>query len=532
MGNSQIITTPAPRAAIYIRYSSENQRDGFSIEYQSDECRKYIAEQGFTFIKEYIDEAVSGKSTANRAAFFELLADVKSGLYDVVIVYKYSRFARNLMEATLYRQQIEKAGAKLVSAMERIDDSTPEGRMMRNIIMTMDEYYSDNLSTFVLSSMYTAAKSGKFLGGRFPYGYTVDENGRFVADEKEAAIVRRVFDLRASGMNPADIVRTLHADGIRARSGKRFTGSFVAKMLKNERYIGTYKYEVSGYEPIIIPGAIEPLISAEKWDAVQEILKKESRAPYIKARMRHRVYPLVGKMYCGQCGEPFRGNGRRLKNKDTGEYDRERVYYTCRGQHVHNVCDVGSIRKDQIEPFVFGKIRELILNEKFVDEIAKIVHDMISQGGENAAEEIAELRKEKMQAEKRLESLLDLYVDGKITKEILDKKSAALQAELVDVSARLQTKEYAEKNKFSLAKTKEFLLDMIEKLDASDDTVKKAIAEQFVKKITVGKTDVSVELMVNPSFVTDNSVSGGALYSLSVTRTESTQGKESRINFL
>ena len=126
------------RAAIYVRYSSENQRDGYSVEYQLEECQNYIQSQGYEFIQSYIDEAVSGKSTKDRNAFFELLSDVKKGFYDVVIVYKYSRFARNLMEATLYRQQIEKNGAKLVSAMERIDDSTPEGRMMRNIIMTMD----------------------------------------------------------------------------------------------------------------------------------------------------------------------------------------------------------------------------------------------------------------------------------------------------------------------------------------------------------------------------------------------------------
>lgn len=523
MENSKKSSTNA-RAAIYIRYSSENQRDGYSVEYQMDECKKYIQEQGYNFIEAYIDEAVSGKSTNNRAAFFELLSDVKAGRYDVVVVYKYSRFARNLLEATLYRQQIEKAGAKLVSAMERIDDSTPEGRMMRNIIMTMDEYYSDNLSTFVLSSMYTAAKSGKFLGGKYPYGYTVDENNRFVADKKEAEIVRRVFDLRAASMNMTDIVRALHADGLRTRSGKRFTRSFLAKMLKNERYIGTYKYEVTGYEPVYIKNAFEPLVSQQKWDIVQEITKKESRAPYIKARTTQRVYPLVGKLYCGKCGEPFRGNGRSFKNSN-GEFTGELVYYTCRGQHVHGACDIGSVRKDLIDPFVFGKIKELILNEEVIDEIAEIVYKSVKTDGENGADEIAKMRKEKAQAEKRLESLLDLYIDGKLSKEILDKKSEALQSELSDITSRLQTKEFSEANKMTVEKIKSFLLEMIEKLESADDTVKKAIASQFVKKITVYETEIFVQLMVSPFFLEDNGSNGGALYSLSSKRIQSKRGK-------
>lgn len=516
--------TTSLRAAVYVRYSSENQRDGYSIEYQLDECKKYIKEQQYEFLKAYVDEAVSGKSTNNRNAFFDLLSDVKNGLYDVVIVYKYSRFARNLLEATLYRQQIEKAGAKLISAMERIDDSTPEGRMMRNIIMTMDEYYSDNLSTFVLSSMYTAAKSGKFLGGKYPYGFTVDENNKFIENKAEADIVRRIFDLRLAGMLPADIVRTLHADGLRSRTGKRFTRSFISKMLSNERYIGTYKYKVSGYDPIIIENAFDGLVSLDKWEAVQELIKSEKRAPYVKARVRQRVYPLVGKIYCGQCGEPFRGNGKRLKNPETDEYSGELVYYTCRGQHVHGICNIGSIRKDIIEDFVFGKIKELILNEKVVDEISQIVYQSIDKNGADLSDEIAKMKKEKAQIERKLENLLDLFLDGEISKEILNKKSDNLQTDLKDLNSRLKTMEFSAANEITIDRIKDFLLDMIDKLETADDSVKKAIASQFISEIIVHEKEVTVKLTVTPHFMPDKRFNGGALYSLSAIKKPSRKG--------
>lgn len=500
------------RAAIYVRYSSENQRDGYSVEYQLEECQSYINSQGYDFIKSYIDEAVSGKSTKDRNAFFELLADVKKGLYDVVIVYKYSRFARNLMEATLYRQQIEKNGAKLVSAMERIDDSTPEGRMMRNIIMTMDEYYSDNLSTFVQSSMYTAAKSGKYLGGILPYGFKVNEENKFIENKEEADIVRRIFDLKIAGMSAIEIVRTLHADGLRSRTGKKFTRSFVSKMFKNERYIGTYKYEIKGYDPIFIKNAFDPIIDINKWNAVQEILKKENRNPYIKSRLGKRIYPLVGLMYCGSCGEPFRGNGRRHKLK-SGEYN-ENVYYTCRGQHVHNDCKIGSVRKDTIEDFVFGKIKELILNENVVDDIAKMVYESLDKDDGNLSNEIHDLKKEKSQIEKKQESLLDLFLDGSISKEVLNKKSNELQEELKDIESLLKSKEFSLANEVTLDRVKDYLFEMIKQLENADDNVKKTIASQFVEKIIVNEGEINVRLTISPHFLEDKRSNGGALYSL------------------
>lgn len=512
----------APRAAVYIRYSSENQRDGYSVEYQLDECKKYINEHGFSFEKAYIDEAVSGKSTNNRDAFFSLLSDVKNGLYDVVIVYKYSRFARNLMEATLYRQQIEKNGAKLISAMERIDDSTPEGRMMRNIIMTMDEYYSDNLSTFVQSSMYTAAKQGKYLGGTPPYGFQITENGEFIENKAEADIVRRVFDLRAAGAMPADILRIFLDEGIRGRGGKPFTQQLLNKIVRSEKYIGTYKYKVKGYDPVYIENAFAPIVDKKTWDAVQIAIDKNAQKATPKGRARKNVYPLTGKIFCACCGEPFTGN-----NKGNGI-----AYYTCRGQDKLHICKNGSILKPVLEDYVFGKIKELILSENHVDEIARIVLDTLdsSAADENIEADIKALKKEKASIEKKLENLLDLMLDGGISKELLTRKSDGLQAELKAVETSLKAKEFTAATTVTYDGIKGFLLDMVKQLETADDAVKKAVASQFIDKIIVNKDDVTVRLTVSPFFTGDKLNDGWALFTLSPERTKSRSGGLTRLN--
>ena len=517
----------ALRAAVYIRYSSENQRDGYSIEYQMDECKKYINEQGFTFKKAYIDEAVSGKSANKRNAFFELLSDVKNGLYDVVIVYKYSRFARNLMEATLYRQQIEKHGAKLISAMERIDDSTPEGRMMRNIIMTMDEYYSDNLSVFVQSSMYTAAKSGKYLGGILPYGFSVNENGEFIENKAEADVVRRIFELRAAGAMPADILRIFQNEGVRGRNGKPFTQQLLNKIVRSEKYIGTYKYAVKGYEPIYIENAFSPVVSRDLWDKVQNIIdkiteKRKEKRP-IKGRARKNIYPLTGKIFCACCGEPFTGN-----SKGNGL-----AYYTCRGQDKLQICKNGSVHKTMLENYVFGKIKELILSENHIDDIARIVFDLFNDSTIDADIEadIAALKKEKQAIERKLENLLDLMLDGQMSKDLLNKKSAALQEELKVIESALKSKEFTASTAVTYDGIRAFLLDMVKQLETADDAVKKAIASQFIDEITVGADDITVRLTVSPFFIGDKLNNGWALFTLSPKRKKSRSGGLTRLFF-
>ena len=513
----------ALRAAVYIRYSSENQRDGYSIEYQMDECKKYISEQGLDFKKAYIDEAVSGKSANKRNAFFELLSDVKNGLYDVVVVYKYSRFARNLMEATLYRQQIEKNGAKLISAMERIDDSTPEGRMMRNIIMTMDEYYSDNLSTFVQSSMYTAAKSGKYLGGILPYGFLVDENGEFIENKAEADIVRRVFELRAAGAMPADILRIFQNEGVRGRNGKPFTQQLLNKIVRSEKYIGTYKYTVKGYEPIYIENAFAPIVSRDLWDKVQNIIDKITEKRAVKGRARKNIYPLTGKIFCACCGEPFTGN-----SKGNGL-----AYYTCRGQDKLQICKNGSVHKTVLENYVFGKIKELILSENHVDDIAHIVLNLFDNSTTTADIEadISALKKEKADIERKLENLLDLLLDGTISKDILQKKSAALQEQLKAVENALKSKEFTASTAVTFDGIRSFLLDMVKQLETADENVKKAISAQFIDKIIVGENDITVRLTVSPFPMRDKLNNGWALFTLYPERSKSRSGGLTRLSF-
>lgn len=482
------------RAAVYIRYSSENQRDGYSVEYQLDECQKYIDNNGMVFVRSYIDEAVSGKSANNRTAFFEMLADVKNGLYDCVVVYKYSRFARNLVEATLYRQQIEKAGAQLISAMEQIDDSTPEGRMMRNIIMVMDEYYSDNLATFVQSAQYLAAKNGKIMGGKAPMGYKHNDKGTYDIVESEAEIIRLIFSLFADGISQADILRSLDDLGYLTRDGVPFKSSTFRGILRNEKYIGRYELEIQGYDKIVNENAFDAIVDMQTWNRVQMRLEEKEAKKEPRPRLKKRSYPLTGKAFCGCCHSPFIGSAKgSRKNGVRTEYN----YYVCKGKDDKRICNNKNIRKEKLEQYVFEQIREHYLNDQIIDRIAAETYEILNTGDRSGGDDLKTLHAEKRKIEKKLEILLDAYIDGDIPKSVLNKKSAALTDQVNALEKQIVRAEVAKAAIVTPEKVKAHLLKMMYNLESGDADLQKAVVDQTVNKIIIDAEKVEVILQIN-----------------------------------
>ena len=491
----KIISDTRKRVAVYIRYSSENQRDGYSVEYQLDECMKYINDHNMIFVKAYVDEAVSGKSTVNRNAFFDMIGDVKRGEYDCVVVYKYSRFARNLVEATLYRQQIEKAGAQLISAMERIDDSTPEGRMMRNIIMVMDEYYSDNLATFVQSAQYLAAKNGKIMGGIAPLGLKYNDKGTYDINEDEAPAIRLIFNMFADGASQAAILRQLDALGYRTRNGIPYKASTFAGILNNVKYIGRYEIEITGYEKIVHDNAFDALIDMNTWNRVQMRLEKKREQKEARPRMKKRSYPLTGKIVCAHCHHNYIGcaKGHEMVKGVRVDYN----YYVCKGKDDKRICKNKNIRKEKLENYVFEQIRKNFLNENIINEIAQQTYNILSEDKPPTEDELKALKKEKKKIESKLDILLDSFVEGELPKSVLQRKSASLTEQATAIEKQIMRLEIAQSSAVTLDKIKKHLKTLMYNLESGDPDLQKTVVDQVVHKIYISETSVEVVLQIS-----------------------------------
>ena len=160
------------RVVLYARVSSEAQDVSLSISAQLKSLREFAERNGHIIVREFIDEAETGRSITKRPAFREMiaLANSRAKPFDAVLIWKYSRFARNRADSIVYKTLLRKHDVQVISITEPAENS-PTGRLMEAIIEGMDEYYSDNLGEEVTRGMRESVSRGFYLSSKAPYGY-------------------------------------------------------------------------------------------------------------------------------------------------------------------------------------------------------------------------------------------------------------------------------------------------------------------------------------------------------------------------
>ena len=301
---------------IYARYSSDNQREE-SIEGQIRECTAYAEKNGITIVKHYIDRAISAK-TDNRPEFQQMIKDSDKKLFDIVLVWKLDRFARNRYDSARYKTQLKKNGVKLMFATEIISEG-PEGIILESVLEGYAEYYSADLSEKVIRGMTENALKGKFTGGAIPFGYIINADHRFEIDPLTAPFVAETFQRYNDGQTMREIRDWLNENGIKNPVGGAFTYNSVEHMLKNRRYIGELKFR-----DVVVPDAIPPIIPLELFEDVQEKIAKNKKAP--ARRKAEDDSLLTTKLFCGYCGALMFGESGTSR---TGEVHRYYIMCYC-----------------------------------------------------------------------------------------------------------------------------------------------------------------------------------------------------------
>ena len=259
------------KAVIYARYSSDNQREE-SIEGQLRECTAYCAKNDITILRTYIDRALSAK-TDNRPDFQRMIKDSAKGLFDVVIVWKLDRFARNRYDSAHYKAQLRKYGVKVLSATENISEG-PEGIILESMLEGMAEYYSAELSEKVIRGHTENALKCRYNGGTPTFGYTIDKDMQYQLDPRTAPVVLEMFTQYDQGATMKEIMERMAEKGVTTVRGKKIDLNFMARLLKNRKYIGEYSYR-----EIITPGGIPSIVPQDLFDRVQQRLTKNKKAP-------------------------------------------------------------------------------------------------------------------------------------------------------------------------------------------------------------------------------------------------------------
>ena len=452
-------------AVIYARYSSHGQQEQ-SIEGQLRDNYAWAKQQDVTVIGEYIDRAMTGTKD-QRPDFQRMIEDASKKQFQMVIVWKLDRFARNRYDSAIYKSRLKKFGVRVVSVKENITDS-PEGIILEGLLESMAEYYSANLSQNIRRGQRESAANGTFCGGVVPYGYkSVDK--KLVIDERYAPAVRYLFEQYAQGVPRTKIIDELNRRGYRTRAGKRFTINCLQHVLPNRTYIGECRYNGE-----VIPGLAQPMIDPELFERVQQRLKLNARAP---AAAKARVdYQLRGKLFCGLCGAPMNGESG---HSHTGAVH---CYYACATRkRKGTTCAKRNERKDFLEWYVVEQTVSWVLDPARARVIAKSVVALYNR--EFSSTQIDDLEKAIARCDRDLNNLIDVMIDTpKAARPGIAQRMEAINAQKADLEADLSRLRIASNIQLTESEVLAWLHTYV-KGDPTDLDFRRHIIDTFINSI-------------------------------------------------
>ena len=447
-------------AVIYARYSSDNQREE-SIEGQIRECTAYAEKNGITIVKHYIDRAISAK-TDNRPEFQQMIKDSDKKLFDIVLVWKLDRFARNRYDSARYKTQLKKNGVKLMSATEIISEG-PEGIILESVLEGYAEYYSADLAEKVVRGQTENILKGRCNGGRGTFGYTLDSERKFHIDPLTSPFVLESFRKYNEGSTMKEIRDWLNENGIKNPVGGAFTYNSVEHMLKNRRYIGELKFR-----DVVVPDAIPPIIPLELFEDVQEKIAKNKKAP--ARRKAEDDYLLTTKLFCGYCGALMFGESGTSR---TGEVHR---YYKCATAKKHKGCKKKTVRKQWLEDLVVNQTMQLVKDDAAMESIIAKVMELQNKENTN----IPLYEKQLRDAESGIQNMLNAIQVGILT------SSTKERLEQLEETKRELEARIAEEKLAKPKVTEEFIrfwLLRFRKLDMSLKDQRQALVDTFINAI-------------------------------------------------
>lgn len=483
-------------ADAYCRYSNTLQDEGNSIEYQMEEIQAYADRKNIRIRKWYIDKAKTAKKVAGRDEFYELLNDIKNGdSAPNLIVWRTNRAFRNSYESHKYRNMLREHNVKLHSVTQNIDEDTSTGRLTTSILSDIDQYKSEEIAEHVIAALRSMVKKGFYTGQRIPLGYTTEPafdgkkpRKKYAIDEKTAPIVRKLFNDFISGIPLYAMLEWLQEQGIYTSSGKPYDSDALRYLLQNEMYIGTRKYKVKGQDMLVVPNSIPPIIDERTFDTVQQIFHSRKKDTSIKGRKstKNRVYILTGKIICQKCNNGFMG---RVSNGYT--------YYMCSRRFKRKDCDCKSIRKEHLEKAVIGAIRDNIMTDAAINNIANIVLDEIKKNPPKSKRTKEELIKQKNKLLEEMAELTQMKLDKEISKDLFLVMKKPKEEELAEIEMELHIIEQQKKSVIDEDFIKSYINDLFTKVESGKDELLKVVVENTVDKIIINDSEVEICLALS-----------------------------------
>ena len=458
-------------ACAYIRVSTDKQEE-LSPDAQKRLLIDFAKKNNMSLLAEniYIDNGISGKKADKRPEFLKMigLAKSKEHPFDVILVWKFSRFARNQEESIVYKSLLKKNHVEVVSVSEPLVDG-PFGTLIERIIEWMDEYYSIRLSGEVLRGMTEKALRGGYQSS-LPLGYKMNKDtGVPYIYEDEAVIVRKIYADYTAGHSYLEIARELNSLGYKTKRGAAFEGRTIEYILSNPFYYGAVRWNRQKHDDhtiksisdwIIADGRHEALIDKIKWDEIQHLIALRSK-PYKARAAGHMRHWLGGLVKCSDCGASLMA-GLNATRYQCGNYNKGK----CLHSHF--------IKTAALEDAVYKSLEHVLQNSNELHyELKKSSNKPDTNDRDIILNQLSKLNDKEARIKQAFRDGIDTIEEYKENKQIIADERKALQSQLESLSPASSDDSSTE-----MLKNISTVLDIVK--DTSNDTLTRANAIRSV----------------------------------------------------
>jgi len=340
------------RCAVYTRKSSEEglDMDFNSLDAQRESCEAYIVSQraeGWVAVSDRYDDGGFSGGTLERPALKQLLAAVKAGKIDVIVVYKIDRLSRSMLDFLNLVELFERYGVTFVSVTQSFNTKDAMGRMALNILVTFAQFERELIGERIRDKVAASRKRGKWMGGWTPLGYEVRDR-KLLIHEADAERVRSIFRRFVQLKSATLLARELVAANERTRYGHLLDKGVLYKILHNRVYLGEAVHKGTSY-----PGEHEAIIDRKLWDQVHAILKESPRK---RANNSRAQTPALLK------GLLFGPDGAAMSPTHTRKSGRLYRYYISQTamKQGRSDCPVKLVPAAELERIIIDQVRRLL----------------------------------------------------------------------------------------------------------------------------------------------------------------------------
>ena len=503
MPNTNGHSPTTERVALYLRVSSEEQRDRETIGIQRDFLHEYCRLYDLEVAGVYADDGISGTiSLHERPEGRRLLQDAQAGLFKTVLLYRLDRLGRSLLVIVDAHDRLQAAGVALRSATEPIDTSTPSGRLIFQMLASFAEYERETIRERTRAGLHRAFRGGRHFGAA-PYGYRADDQGHLQIVPEEAEIVREIVANVAEGSTLYAEIKRLNDLGVptpgwryggrEKRPGSRlWSVTTVSNIVRQSAYSGTHEVKVNGGKDIIKQD-VPPILEKGIRERAVTMLTENKRYPN---RKNDRTYLLRGLVRCASCGGACTGHPATRKGK-------KYYYYRCRaGSPGH--AGPGRCHKP---PYVSaGWLEDLVWADvrRFLEDPGEVLERVREQLGSADQTLDLEVRHEELakrlvarQAEK--DRYVRTYAQGHISEQELSVYLSDLKNQTDNLRLLLESIEtdlsHRQERKALTDSTHAWLHSLKRRIGEVEQNTPEALRERkqlvglLVKAISVGKQD-------------------------------------------